>query len=320
MLLCLAAFAPPSLGQGPSLGPADSPAATGNELLFTPQPLTQEPFAAPVSERLLFDEEQLLADFAAAELVLPATCISMAWLAPGGSNGFGTTDFDFRTSFRWLPRNAAHPIEVSPGVGWHLWSGPAALDLPPQVYDVYLNLSWQFLDRDWWGLSAGITPGFYGDFQHFDSDTFQLTGWLIGNWRLGEHWTAIAGVAYVRQLESRVLPVGGIIWQPWDDLRLEIVVPRPRISQRVVFDRDRESWIYASGYFGGGSWSVNDGPENVLVQYSDLRVSLGWETTRLDGRNCTAEIGYVFSRSISVDGVSLVTPDPTAYLQFTMLF
>jgi hypothetical protein len=75
------------------------------------------------------------------------------------------------------------------------------------------------------------------------------------------------------------------------------------------------------GIFGGGAWSVDGGAgSNVLVHYSDLRIALGAEIASFHGRLTTLEAGYVFSRDISVESVSLATPDSTYFLQATMAF
>ena len=212
-------------------------------------------------------------------------------------------------------------MAVAPGLGLHLWSGPADLDLPPRVYDVYLDLSWRIFDRPCWGIAGGITPGFYGDFSRLDSNAFQLTGWLLGDWTLSHEWSLVGGLAYVRQLQSHLLPIGGAIWRPSDDLRLDLIFPRPRVAWHWFETPERDVWLYLAGIFGGGAWSVDGGAgSNVLVQYSDLRIALGAEIASFHGRLTTLEAGYVFSRDISVESVSLANPDSTFFLQAAMAF
>jgi hypothetical protein len=244
----------------------------------------------------------------------PDVAFTFTWLASGGANGFGMADFDWNRSWNWCLAEHPNPVVITPGFGLHLWSGPQRLDLPPRVYDLYLDLSWRFLERDWWGLSGGLTPGFYGDFNRIDGDAFQLTGWLLGDWRLNERWTAVAGLAYVRQLQSNLLPVGGLIWRPSPDLRIDIVVPRPRVAWFIGGDDFGETWGFVSGVFGGGAWAVDAGSENILVQYSDLRLSIGCEHSGL-AAIWTAEIGLAFSRDISLDRYTVRTPDSGLFLQ-----
>lgn len=249
----------------------------------------------------------------------PAASVSFGWLAPGGATGFGSADFDARYTWE-LGGFDREPILVSPGLGFHLWSGPEVLDLPPRVYDLYVDLSWRMISREQSGVTVGVTPGYYGDFVRLDSKAFQFTGWLMGDWTLNDRWTLLGGLAYVRQLKSNLLPIGGAIWRPNDDIRVDLVFPRPRVARRLALTESQETWGYVSGVFGGGGWAVDAGDENVLVQYSDLRLCLGVEWLRADGGSTQLELGYVFSRDISVDQFSLVAPDGTALVQLSTNF
>ena len=246
----------------------------------------------------------------------PAYRMTAAWLAGGGANGFGMVDFDFNRT--WLvPSGPRHePLAITPGFGLHLWSDPPGLDLPSQVFDLYLDFSWRAVHGEQGGLSVGITPGFYGDFERPDGDTFQLTGWMLGNYRLTPEWNVLGGVALVRQLESQLLPIGGLVWTPNDDLQIDLLIPRPRVAWRITSEENRDVWCYVAGQFGGGAWAVADSPtESVLVGYNDLRLLLGMQTFHVHGREFAFEIGYVFDRELSVNDVTVSRPDGTFVLQ-----
>jgi hypothetical protein len=250
----------------------------------------------------------------------PAASVAFGWLAPGGPKGFGSADLDVHYTWQLGQVLDREPLLVTPGLGFHLWSGPEVLDLPPRVYDLYVDLSWRAISRDRSGLTLGLTPGYYGDFERLDSKAFQFTGWLLGDWTLNNRWTLLGGLAYVRQLKSNLLPIGGLIWRPNDDVRVDLVFPRPRVARRLAIDEVQETWGYVSGVFGGGAWAVDDGNRNVLVRYSDLRLCLGVEWLRADGGSTQVELGYVFSRDISVDQFSVLAPDGTALFQVTTNF
>jgi hypothetical protein len=267
-----------------------------------------------------YDWNQTPPGFAGETFELPATRLTAAWLASGGADGFGVTDFD--CNHTWLlGYDDLPPLTITPGLGLHLWSGPQGLDLPARVYDVYLDFSWRPIDAERWGLSLGITPGWYGDFERLDGDTFQLTGWMLGNYRMGPHWNVLGGLAYVRQLRSHLLPVGGLVWTPNEDTRLELIIPKPRLVRRFHTDETGSTYWYVAGQFGGGAWAVADDPAtNVLVGYSDLRVLVGIEGFRLHGREWYLEAGYVFARDLSVDGDVAHSPADTFLLQASFAF
>jgi hypothetical protein len=258
--------------------------------------------------------------FNADEMSLPATRFTALWLPSLGSQGFGIVDADCNHTFL-LGYDEAPPLNITPGAGMHLWSGPRDLGLPARVYDLYLDLNWRPIDRDRWGLSLGLTPGFYGDFEYLDGDTFQLTGWLLGNLRLGTDWNVLGGIAYVRQLSSNLLPIGGVVWMPADDWRLELVIPKPRYVQRFRTDETGSSFWYVAGQLGGGTWAVANTPtENVLVGYTDLRLLLGIESFHVSGREWNLETGYVFSRQLSVNGNQADSPADTIVLQLSLSY
>jgi len=251
---------------------------------------------------------------------LPATSLNFAWLAGGNGNAFGMVDADLHHTWL-LGYSDGAPLEITPGLGYHAWSGPRGLDLPGQVYDVYLDLHWRPIERERWGLSLGLTPGFYGDFERVDGDTFQLTGWALANYRLNEQWNVLGGLAYVRQLQSNLLPIGGVVWTPNDDLRLELVVPRPRFVRRFLQDEHGSTWWFIGGQLGGGAWAVADTPDdNVLVSYSDLRLLLGIESFALNGREWSVALGYAFNREIAIDNYIVETPESTFLLQGSVAF
>lgn len=271
---------------------------------------------SPIPEQRYFEPS---AD-PASRFFAPGVQMRGAWLTGGGRRGFGVAEFDLSYT-GYLGYNELPPLTISPGFGLHFWSGPRDLPLPPRVYDLYLDLQWRPIERETWGLSCGITPGFYGDFERFDHRTFQLTGWLMADVALSEQWQVAAGLAYIRQLESHLLPVGGLIWSPNDDMRLELLIPNPRFTHRYHTTQSGSHWWYVGGQLGGGSWAVADTPNsNALVGYSDLRISLGSEFLGARGDGWSAEIGYVFSRQITVDQYEAFAPSSAVLFQASILY
>lgn len=247
--------------------------------------------------------------------------LTASWISQRVTDGFGTTDLGIVHGWAWLGSPNEQPVRVAPGIGMHFLSGPTELELPGVVYDVFLDLSWRVWEREHGGISVGVTPGMYGDFQVVSSDLFQVTGWIVGDLRLGPHWTLSGGVAVVRQLESSWLPIGGVTWTPSEDWQLDITIPRPRIARRLLQTEERDWWCYVAGQYGGGSWSVADGDGGtLLLSYSDMRVLLGLNTWHVSNREWSWEIGYVFSRDIAADRYTLVAPSDTWVMQIVASF
>jgi hypothetical protein len=125
----------------------------------------------------------------------------------------------------------------------------------------------------------------------------------------------------VRQLQSHLLPIGGLVWTPSDDTRLELVVPKPRLVRRYREDENGTAFWYVAGQLGGGAWAVADSPTaNVLVSYSDLRLLVGIETFHVAGREWILETGYVFARHLTIDGNVAHSPSDSVVLQASVAF
>lgn len=264
--------------------------------------------APPIAELSTMEEE----------VPLPGTRWTLTTL--GAGSDFGVTTIDFNHTWL-LGYGETPPLHITPGFGVHWWDDPVGLGLPPRVYDVYLDLQWTPVASERWSVALGLTPGLYGDFEKIGGKTFQLTGWLVANRRFDPHWQLLFGVAYIRQLQTNLLPVGGLIWTPHADVRLEAIIPKPKYAVRFRETADGSLWWFLAGQLGGGAWAVADGPQNdAFVGYTDLRLLCGVESFRLDGREWSVELGYVFSRNIYIDNQQVATPDNTLSLTATFAY
>lgn len=244
--------------------------------------------------------------------------LTMAMLSPHGSAGLGITDLGLNRTWCW---SAPKPIFITGSLGAHFFDGPTAIDMPASVYDIYMDLSTRLIERESGGISVGITPGLFGDFKNLANESFQVTGRVVGDYRVSPQLVLIGGVAVVRQLRSRWLPIGGAIWTPNADWQIDITIPRPRIARRLWQTDEVDLWGYFAGQFGGGSWAVQDEfGNNVLLGYSDLRLLAGVNIWRSSGRELSCEFGYVFGRDVFVSETSVFVPSDTWTAQLALAF
>jgi hypothetical protein len=246
-----------------------------------------------------------------------ARSLSTTWIPKNAADGFGMTDVPLATSFAPVWFDDLPALLVTPGFGFHFWQPPDALELPSTVFDAYVDVAWRTPINDRWGFGVGLTPGVYGDYQSYNPKAFQLTGWGLVDLRMNDALTLVAGAAVVRQLDMRVLPVGGLIWTPDQDNRLELLVPRSRIARKVrQFAGGGAAWSYLACQFGGGTWAVTLPDETTaLVTVSDLRAILGIEWFRSRTVAGVAEVGYVFARTVSANGTPEFNPNDSVMLQ-----
>ncbi len=249
----------------------------------------------------------------------PAWGVAATYIAAHGDKGLGLVDLGLNRT--WRLGQDSHPIIVAPGLGVHWFEEPAWLELPSTVYDAYVDLSWRVLNGGFAGVTLEVVPGFYSDLQRIEVESFQVTGCIMGDYCINPQWTVVGGVAVVRQLESHWLPVGGLLWIPHEDWQCEVTIPRPRLARRIHQTHEVDVWAYLSGQFGGGAWAVDDGADDiVLLGYSDLRLLAGVNLWRGSGRELSCEIGYAFSRDVSVSDTSVYSPHDAWLVQAVWIY
>lgn len=223
------------------------------------------------------------------------------WVLSRGDAGFGTLGLDVNSTIAWRFAESQAPLIFTPGFAVDHWTGALAEYLPDQVYSSYFDINWRPRVTETIDLNLGVSPGLYGDYRKIDSATLQWTGWALGDLAVSEQWHLLAGVLFVRQLESHVLPAGGVIWIPDSDTRFELVFPRPRIARRLYTVSENDWWGYVAVQYGGGAWAITlvDDSRDTLF-YSDIRVVVGTEWRRPRGTVGVFEVGYLFNRQLSL--------------------
>jgi hypothetical protein len=222
------------------------------------------------------------------------------WLSGRSGDDLEFFDTELMVSLGFPFPTVESPLVVTPGFGAHFLDGPDAPDMPAQVYDAYLDLLWKKPLTPELSIDVAITPGWYSDFEQSNSDALRIGGRIIGFYTLSPFTKFVLGAAYLDRDDVSVLPIGGVVWTPTDDWRLELVFPKPRIAYRSGCDGEFAWWWYLSGEFGGGSWAIRrEAGFDDVANYSDWRLMLGQELKRGLDSIFWAEIGYVFSRELS---------------------
>ncbi len=205
-----------------------------------------------------------------------------------------------------------HPLLISPTFETRFLDGPVGVDTPGQLYSTYVQFIWVPQITPNWSLILGVEPGLYGDFENSDDDAFRLLGrGLVRYQPYPGRLEFVAGLLYLDRDDVNILPAGGILWSPTDDLKLDIIFPAPKLSYRYYYDGQKSRWIYLAGEFGGDTWAVRraDGSVDRLT-LRDLRASIGIETKFGGGAGWRLETGYVFGRNLEyTDGTDISLDD-----------
>ena len=306
-----------------TFGPA--PTATLNGTVQTPG--TWDPYAPPnPGPSPLLQQDPYLQSgqfgefpgqmFTTMQRFRQSTVIDYHWFAGSPKNNnhqLGINDVELTTTFALPFYNPQTPLLITPGFAFHFWSGPESIDnedhggpadLPPETYDAFLDTAWNPQITPELGAELDFLIGVFSDFHKMDSKAIRVKGKGLAVLTLSPAFKIKAGVWYLDRVRVKMLPAGGIVWQPNPDTRFDILFPNPRFTQKLgMTGGSTEWWWYLSGEYGGGVWQIqrthnfNAGLLD-LVDYNDMRVALGLEFKRLGSLTGWFESGFAFEREL----------------------
>jgi hypothetical protein len=244
------------------------------------------------------------------------------WVTREGSpDSLGINDTDVSIAFQ-VPDffHSGQPLYILPSFGLHLWDGPNAstgADLPAQAYSAYGDFGWESDPNQIIGADLGARIGVFTDFNTMNSDSVRYMGKALAKIRITPTMLFRLGVVYADRNQIKILPAGGLLWQPNPNVRWDIFFPEPKLSSYLTTVGKTDWWWYINGYYGGGSWTVKrDDGTNDAIDIDDLRVMVGFEwgqneLLRTGRRIGFVEAGYVFDRKITY----VVTPTDSIDLE-----
>lgn len=316
-------LAPGTVPPAPAFDPYSSTAAPlGAPPANVPYNYTQPPVAAPQTSPLYpngapyqFQTPDTSGAYATTQKLLQELSAEATWLYGDQTdpNDLGITRMELSSTFA-LPMmyNIETPLLITPGFAFNWLNGPlsnpAAVprgpDLPPRLYDAYLDAAWYPRVNQWLGAELGVRVGVYSDFDHVTSDSVRILGRGLASVALTPQLDILFGAVYLDRLDIKILPAGGVYWRPTPEWDAYLVFPNPKVRKYWANVGNTKWYWYAAGEYGGGSWTVDRpaaGANPALgdqIDINDIRVigGLEWETqTQIRGH---FEVGYVWDREI----------------------
>ena len=279
-------------GAGEHLAATDDTGLPGPESSVTPS-MTQGAFEAPL-------------DFPPSnwkELMKPN--FSLTAEVQGKANDIGLASYGAGVKLPTYPLFGPPPPLVNLGFGFTTIDGPIAAELPAELFETEVGLAWMRRFNERWMLRLMAGTSFATDGHNNSSDSWQFRGGVFGIYQRNPRWTWAFGAIALGRNDLPIVPAVGVIYQPHESLRLDLMMPRPRISCLLVDHGPRQQWGYIGAALNGTTWGVRrpDLTQDQLT-YGDFRVVLGWESTPRPqagmpftrGRKVGVELGYVFSR------------------------
>ena len=213
----------------------------------------------------------------------------LSWLV-GDGDQFGMFSLE---SFATLEPGKTSGLVT--GTGFHFLNGPVRTDLPPRLLDFLIG--WQVRKQTGeFGYDVAARVGAFSDFEGSARQGIRYPSHAVGYYRWLPGFEFVLGIDYLDRDDIAMLPVAGLILTPHDDIRLELVFPRPVIEVRL----SAEKALYVAGELGGGTWDIErpNQPDDVIT-YRDLRLVFGISTRGQEGSTHGFEVGYVFDRDLS---------------------
>ena len=216
------------------------------------------------------------------------------------SDGLGLTLLDTSLTLGMPAPTVDSPLLLTPGFGATIVDAPAGVDLPPVLYENYVQARWMRKVGRSFGVDLAVAPGWYSDFRNDSPQALRVTGHGFAAWEAREDLRVVAGLIYLDRYDVDYLPAGGLLWTPGDDRRFELIFPRPRLAWRIA-ERPRDAhWAYLAAEFGGNQWAMQSaaGADEVVV-IRDYRLLAGWERRPAGlGISWRLETGFVFGRTV----------------------
>lgn len=278
-----------------------------NDVRSAPRIDRTRPQPLPPTESISFASvvEEAPPDFR--KLMRPRFDFDAEWLPE--TSGLAIGSYDARLTVPTFPIFGL-PTMITAGCSFTDLYAPASFDLPSSLYDVSLGITGMRKLNERWMLRWMVSSAFASDWENTSSDAWRLRGGAFAIWQVNEAWQITLGALATGRNDIPVLPAAGAIWHPTSRVRVDLMMPRPRINFMVADRGNRQHWCYAGGGLDGGTWAYEraSGADELLT-YREWRLVLGWESRPpsgpggrpAPGLKVGTEIGYVIGRTLEFD-------------------
>lgn len=227
----------------------------------------------------------------------------------GGHKGLGITQLDLSAMFALPLTTPDSPLIITPSFQTNFFDPKISYYATNKtLYTTGIDFRWiKPVVQNKWTFDFGVAVQYSGDFKVQGSKALRFPAHIASIWNCNPRLKVILGVVYLdRKDDYNWLPMAGLIWTPHEDISVELVFPRFRIAERVYWfgsaaGDEIADWVYAAFELGGGSWSYKYQNTFDTIDYSDLKLLLGFERRCASGITLGFEFGYMFEREYELD-------------------
>lgn len=217
----------------------------------------------------------------------------------GGGAAGDFSVFEVNTEFRYTaPLPTQWIMSVAPQFNLRNWDGPAAPDLPGDVYRFGLDLQ---LTTPTIGPVTGelsFNPSLNTDFDmNPGSDAYNWDGHGAFFIRASPRTLAVLGALFWDRVDDRVLPYAGLVFTPNDYLEIRALFPQSEVSLFLGTPWGIPQWLYVNGEYHVEAYEIGGVAGGRQIQLEDWRVMLGVRSDT-GGVQSFLEGGWVFDREV----------------------
>lgn len=238
----------------------------------------------------------------------PSFDLSAEWEPEVG--GLSINSYDLSMRMPVYPFFGPPPPVITTGYSLTQIGAPRKLDLPESLQEFVFGLAWMRRIDERWMARLMLNGAFASDMHNTSSDAWQIRGGLFALYRPNELWNFAFGALATGREDIPVLPAVGAIWEPSSKLKINLMLPNPKISYLLKESTERQHWGYLGGGLSGGTWAYQRASGiGERLSYREFRLLLGWEsmppqppgTFRPQGPRINVEVGYLFGRKFEFD-------------------
>ncbi|HEY0967540.1 MAG TPA: DUF6268 family outer membrane beta-barrel protein [Opitutaceae bacterium] len=197
-----------------------------------------------------------------------------------GSAGMGLTGLNFKT---------------------YLIDATGLVPVPDSLQEASLTLGLQRQLSPTWSAMAVLKPGFYGDFEDLDGDSFNAPFLFMANYATKEELVWTFGLNVNLFSENPVLPLVGVRWRFAPDWTLAVAFPRTAVSYQAS-----KALTYSVGIrFEGGNYRITESPlptlggarlNDTYLDFTEIRVGAGASLALTETMKLELEAGVMTDR------------------------
>lgn len=215
----------------------------------------------------------------------------------GAAGDFGV--FEVNTEFRYTaPLPTQWIMSVAPQFNLRNWDGPAAPDLPGDVYRFGLDLRLTTPTLGPFTTELSFNPSLNTDFDMSPgSDAYNWDGHGAVFVRASPHTLVVLGALFWDRVDDRVLPYAGLVFTPNDYIEIRALFPQSEVSLFLGTPWGIPQWLYVNGEYHVEAYEIGGVPGGRQIQLEDWRVMLGVRSDS-GGVQSFLEGGWVFDREV----------------------